>query len=225
MNNNLTEIIYVLDRSGSMWHLADDAVGGYNAFLAEQRAKEDGEYRITTVLFNDKAETIVHHLDVRNASDLTAGKYDPNGMTALLDAVGITIDGVGKYYASLPEDERPGKVIFLIMTDGLENCSIHYSRSQIQEMIQHQETKYNWTFLLVGAGIDAYEASADIGIAAINTVSVSATDRGISNMYTSMSNAVNCVCDTGVLDASYKAGLEDNLSAWGSLGGVHSVQF
>ena len=221
MNNNLTEIIYVLDRSGSMWHLAHDAAGGYNAFLAEQRAKEDGEYRITTVLFNDEAQTITYHLDVRNASDLTLDRYNPRDTTALLDAVGKTIDDAGEYYASLPEEERPAKVIFVIMTDGQENSSRHYNHNKVKEMIQHQESKYGWTFLFVGAGIDAYESSAGIGISSINTVSVSATDRGIGNMYASMSNAVNCVFDTGVLDASYKAGLEDNLVS--TAGSVHNV--
>ena len=134
MNQNLTEMIFILDRSGSMESLTEETIGGFNSLIEKQK-EEPGEARVTTVLFDDKYELLHDHTPVQEIQRLTRKEYYARGCTALLDAVGITIDRVGGRLAETPEEERPGRVVMVITTDGYENASRRYSRSQIQDMI------------------------------------------------------------------------------------------
>ena len=162
MKKGLTEIIYVLDRSGSMGHLTGDTIGAYNAYLTEQKAYK-GETRITTVLFDDEYELLFDGAAVDDAY-LDIEKYFVRGMTALYDALGKTILDVGNRLSHTPESERPEKVIMVITTDGYENASKEFTQHQVKNMIEHQTKKYNWQFLFFGANIDSAQTASSIGV-------------------------------------------------------------
>lgn len=182
MKENLTEVVFVLDRSGSMHGLEKDTIGGFNGLIDKQR-KAEGETDVTLVLFDDTYELVYDRIPVREVPELTEKTYEAGGCTALYDAVGRTIDAVGKRLADTPEEERPSKVLFVITTDGLENASREYNPSRVREMIRHQRDKYSWEFLFLGANIDTVEVAADMGISASHAVSYRASSRGISDMY------------------------------------------
>ena len=180
MNANLTEIIFLLDRSGSMGGLEGDTIGGFNGFVRQQSGI--GVTLITTVLFDDQYE-LLHN--GANASDvtLTGKEYFVRGMTALLDAVGKAIIDVGKRLESTDESERPGKVIFVITTDGQENSSREFTYERIKAMIEHQREKYNWEFIFMGANIDVASESSRLGIDPGMSVGYSATSVGTNAMF------------------------------------------
>lgn len=210
MKQGLSELVCILDRSGSMYRLTSDTINGYNALIEEQK-KEEGEAFITTVLFDDKYDIIRDHVPLAEVEPLTDKEYHARGSTALLDAVGRTINEVGARLAATPEDERPEHVIFAITTDGMENSSHEFTRDQIKDMIAHQTDKYSWKFLFLGAGIDAYqEASVNFGIRSPEYVmSGYATTDGLSDVYSSMSKAFSTLRSSAVLDNSWKKGPEN----------------
>lgn len=188
MKENLTEIVFILDQSGSMTSLADDTIGGYNSYVKEQQ-REPGEAYLTTVLFDDRYIVLHDHVNIQDVPPLTSHEYSPMGMTALMDAIGKTINSVGQRLANTPEEERPAHVIFVITTDGYENDSQEFTRTQIKEMIEHQQQKYSWQFLFLGAGIDAYQEASSIGIGGAHAMSVTADVQGTSSMFYSVTNA------------------------------------
>ena len=197
MNPNLTEIVMILDQSGSMCPLMKDTIGGYNSFIEEQK-KQPGIAHVTTFLFSNGVEKLYDQMPLENVQPLTEKLYMPHGMTALYDAVGFAIDSVGKRLASTPEEQRPSKVIFVITTDGEENCSNRYTAARVKEMIEHQQSKYSWEFLFIGAGIDAYSSSSRIGIDGLHTASYAATTDGLNNVYCSASKGVSSIrCSAG----------------------------
>lgn len=170
MRNDLTDITLVVDRSGSMQSVREDAEGGVNSFL-ESQADEPGDTLLTLVQFDD-----VHEFVKRGEPIEDAGKYHlhPRGMTALLDAVGHSINETGRRLAAMPQDQRPGLVVFAVMTDGLENASREFTRQQIKEMIEHQQTVYSWQFSFLGANQDAFTEAGAIGIDRAGTATYSA---------------------------------------------------
>ncbi len=186
MNKTLTEIIYVLDRSGSMGGLEHETIGGYNGFLTKQAAYP-GQTIVTTVLFDDQYEILYNGRDAREAA-LDASQYFVRGYTALYDAVGKTILDVGARLAATQEKDRPGKVIFVITTDGQENASREFSQNKVRELITHQRRVYNWEFLFFGANIDTAREAENIGIARERAVSFKATPKGMQEM-------MCCMCD------------------------------
>lgn len=181
MNENLTEIIFVLDRSGSMRRLEFDTIGGFNSFVARQKQQE-GELRITTVLFDNKYELLWNGVTA-NQAVLTEREYFVRGNTALLDAVGKTILDVGCRLAETKEDERPGKVIFVIITDGLENASREFSYQQVKQLIQHQQEKYSWEFIFLAANIDVEQEADNIGISRKEAHRFDASKAGVAKLY------------------------------------------
>ncbi len=189
MNDNLSEIICIIDRSGSMDAIASDAIGGFNAFLSDQK-KQPGEAAFTLALFNDGYELVHDNVDIQNVADLNENTYRPGGTTALLDAVGRTIDAVGVRLAQTPEAQRPGKVIVAILTDGLENASSDYSSSRIAEMIKHQQDAYSWEFIFLAANQDALATAGSMNINAKDAVSFDATGKGVRNANMRMSRMV-----------------------------------
>ncbi|MBT2663821.1 vWA domain-containing protein [Bacillus sp. ISL-45] len=188
MKNNLTEIIFLLDRSGSMAGLEGDTVGGFNAFVKKQTELE-GETIMTTVLFDDQYEVLWNGIDAREAK-LTEDEYYVRGMTALLDAVGKTILDVGYRLARTSEERRPGKVIFVITTDGMENASSEFTYGKVKELIRHQQEKYSWEFIFMGANIDVAKEADSLGINIENSFNFDATEKGIEIMYEMVSESI-----------------------------------
>ena len=162
MKSDLTDITLVVDRSGSMREIQSDAEGGINSFI-ERQAKEPGEALLTLVQFDTEYEFVHRGLPI---NDVPSYELAPRGMTALLDAVGRAVNETGQRLAKMEEKDRPGLVIFVIMTDGLENSSREFTKSQVKEMIQEQQEKYNWHFTFLGADQDAFAEAGGLGIAA-----------------------------------------------------------
>lgn len=168
MRNDLTDITLIIDRSGSMASIQSDAQGGINTFIAEQK-KLPGEARLTIVEFDDKYDVVCDGVDIKSEINY---KLVPRGGTALLDAVGKTINTVGARLGKLEEKDRPGLVIVLIVTDGEENSSREFSREKIKEMISHQSDVYKWQFTYIGSDISTFEEAGSIGLGAIGTSAV-----------------------------------------------------
>lgn len=184
MNNNLIQIAFVIDKSGSMCNLIDDTVGGFNAFI-EKYQNESIDGLLTVTLFDDKYRFLHDQANLADAKPMTREAYMEGGMgcTALYDAVGATIDHVGQRLASMNEEDRPGKILFVVTTDGCENASQKYSRSKVKEMIQHQTEKYSWEFIFLGANLDSEKTAESIGIGANRAMNYSATSDGVKSVY------------------------------------------
>lgn len=163
MKKNLTELVFILDKSGSMVGLESDTIGGFNAMLQKQKALP-GECRITTVLFDNRCELLHDRIDIRAVQPITGKEYFAGGSTALQDAIGKTIHKIGTAQKNTAEDYRAEKVMFVIITDGEENASRHYSSTQVKEMIRWQKERYGWEFIFLGANIDAVETAGRFGI-------------------------------------------------------------
>jgi uncharacterized protein YegL len=191
MNSDLTEIAFVLDRSGSMETMRAEAIGGFNHFLSEQK-KEPGQVRFTLVLFDHLFEVPIDHKPLESVPPLNEETYFPRGSTALLDAMGRTIDTIGQRLANTPEDQRPSKVIIACMTDGFENASKHYSNEKVAAMIEHQRTTYSWEFVFLGATIESREMARSWTIAAADIEGFEATGPAVRHaMASSMARRVS----------------------------------
>jgi hypothetical protein len=188
MNKNVTEIVFLLDRSGSMSGLESDTIGGFNAFI-EKQCQFEGETLLTAVLFDDKYEVLWNGVDAREAR-LTDKEYYVRGCTAMLDAVGKTILDVGYRLSNTKEEQRPGKVIFVITTDGMENASVEFTYEKVQQLIKQQQEKYSWEFIFMGANIDAVKEADSIGINVENAYNFETTENGVEEMYNVMCEAV-----------------------------------
>ncbi len=163
MRENLTELVFILDRSGSMGGLESDTIGGFNSMLKKQK-KEEGEAIVSTVLFDDTCTVIHDRIPVGDVKKLTEKEYYVRGCTALLDAVGGAIHHIKKVQKETKADDRPAKTLFVITTDGLENASRKYELKDVKKMIRRQKEKHNWEFIFLGANIDAIEVAQDMGI-------------------------------------------------------------
>lgn len=182
MKKNLTELVFILDRSGSMRGLEKDTIGGFNGMLDKQRAQE-GEANITTVLFDDQYEKVHDRVALDQVADITAKEYYVRGCTALLDAIGRTIHEMALIQKHLPDGEKAEKVIVVITTDGLENASRQYSRETIKQMIEYEKKTYGWEFLFLGANMDAVAEARTFGIGADRSVTFENDSRGIGLNY------------------------------------------
>jgi len=182
MNTNLTEIIFILDRSGSMSGLEQETIKGYNNFLNGQR-ELPGAAQVTTVLFDNQYELLHNGVNIRLVKPITGDEYFTRGSTALLDAVGKTILDVGNRLDHTSEDDRPGRVVLIITTDGCENASQEFTRAKIRSMIRHQREKYSWEFIFLGANIDADETADELGIAGNRTANFNADKDGLNTLF------------------------------------------
>ncbi|PGL72569.1 vWA domain-containing protein [Bacillus sp. AFS055030] len=189
MNGNKTEIVFLIDRSGSMAGLESDTIGGFNAFMKKQ-SSFNGETNVTTVLFDDQYEVLWDGCNAHEVK-LTDKEYFVRGTTALLDAIGKTIINVGNRLSLCNEVERPSKVIFVITTDGLENASVEFTYRKVKQLIDHQQEKYNWEFLFMGANIDVAKEASSLGISNENAYTFEASNEGIEKMYSVISEAVS----------------------------------
>ncbi len=189
MSKNLTEIVYILDRSGSMGGLEADTIGGFNAMMEKQ--KKTGEQAIvSTVLFDDDTEVIHDRIPIEKVEKMTDRQYYVRGCTALLDAVGGAIHHIGRIHKHMSEEERPNKTVFVITTDGYENASSHYTREKIEKMVRKQQKKYGWEFIFIGANIDAYAEAQKYGIRKDRTVNYVSDKVGTETVYRGVSNVM-----------------------------------
>lgn len=189
MKKNLTEIVFILDRSGSMAGLEDDTIGGFNAMIEKQK-NEEGDACVSTILFDNYVEVIHDRVDIRKVRPMTRRDYYVRGCTALLDAVGRTIRHIGNVHKYAREEDRPEKTLFVITTDGMENASREYSYERVRRMIEHEKEKYGWEFIFLGANIDAVREAARFGITEDRAVNYHADSVGTAVIYEAVSEAV-----------------------------------
>ena len=192
MKKNLTEIVFILDRSGSMGGLEKDTIGGYNS-LMERQKKEEGEAYISTVLFDDVSEVLHDRVSLDNIKPMTDKEYYVRGCTALLDALGGAIHHIGNVHKYAREEDRPEKTLFIITTDGQENSSRHYTYEKVRKMVERQKEKYGWEFLFLGANIDAIAEAGRFGIREDRAVNYNCDSVGTTVNFKALSKAVSKV--------------------------------
>ena len=210
MRKNFTEIVFILDRSGSMAGLEHDTIGGFNAMIAKQK-NEPGEAVVSTILFDNVSQVIHDRVDIQNIAPMTEKDYYVRGCTALLDAVGSAIHHIGNVHKYAREEDRPEKTLFVITTDGMENASRRYSYDQVRRMIQHEKEKYGWEFLFLGANIDAAKEAARFGIHPDFAANYHADSQGTEVIYESINTAVrNVRACAAHLSASWKNSVDED---------------
>ena len=212
MKKNLTEIVFILDRSGSMSGLEADTVGGFNAMIAKQK-KEPGEALISTVLFDDESVVIHDRVPVQNIAPMTERDYYVRGCTALLDAIGGAIHHIGNVHKYARAEDVPEHTLFVITTDGMENASRRYDSERVKQMIERQKARHGWEFLFLGANIDAVETAGRFGIGADRAVNYHADREGTQLNYEVLSEAVSAVRCSAPLGTAWKARIDEDFRA------------
>lgn len=207
MKKSITEIVFILDKSGSMSGLETDTIGGFNSMLNKQK-KAEGEAFVTTVLFDHGYELLHDRINVRGISPITEKDYEVGGTTALLDVIGFTIQKIVNVQKRTSEEERADQVLFVITTDGMENASREFSPSKIKKMIELQKEKYGWDFMFLGANIDAVSTAAQFGIDEDFAVDYHADEIGTKLNYEMVSEAVSNLRHGKKIDRSWKEGIE-----------------
>ena len=191
MKKGLTELVFIIDRSGSMRGLESDTIGGFNSLLEKQK-KEEGEALVSVVLFDDQMEVLYDRKDIQKVEPMNDRQYYVRGCTALLDAVGGAIHHIGNVHKYAREEDVPEKTLFIITTDGMENASRMYSYEKVRQMVEHEKEKYNWEFLFLGANIDAIRVAGRFGIKPSRAVNYENDSIGTQLNYEVMSKAVSC---------------------------------
>lgn len=209
MKKNLTELVFILDRSGSMQGLEADTIGGFNSMLKKQK-KELGEALVSTVLFDDRVEVLHDRVRVERVKPITDREYYVRGCTALLDAVGGAIHHIGNIHKYARPEDVPEHTLFIITTDGMENASHCYSARQVRQMIRRQKKKYGWEFLFLGANIDAVETAGHLGINPDRAVNYHCDSEGTRLNYQVLTQAVSAVRCSAPLDAHWKDAIEED---------------
>ena len=210
MKKNLTEIVFILDRSGSMAGLENDTIGGFNSMIEKQK-REPGEALVSTVLFDHESQVIHDRVDIQKVAPMTREEYYVRGCTALLDAVGGAIHHIGNVHKYAREEDRPEKTLFVITTDGMENASRKYSYDRLKAMIQRQKERYGWEFIFLGANIDAAKEAARFGIDADRAADYHADSQGTGVVYEAVSEAVCRVRSCSApLAADWKARVDED---------------
>ena len=207
MKKNLTEMVFILDKSGSMSGLEADTIGGFNGMIERQK-KEEGEALVSTVLFSDESTVIHDRVDLRKVEPLTDRQYYVGGCTALIDAIGWAIHHIGNVHKYAREEDRPEHTIFVITTDGMENASRRYSSDKVKAMVQRQKEKYGWEFLFLGANIDAVETAAHIGISEDRAVRFHSDSVGQALNYAEVSEAIRTVRACAPITRRWKEKIE-----------------
>ena len=217
MKKGLTEMVFILDRSGSMGGLEKDTIGGYNSLIEKQK-KEEGEALVSTVLFDHEQEVLLDRVPLDKVKKMTEDEYYVRGCTALLDAIGGAIHHIGNIHKYAREEDVPEKTIFVITTDGLENASKRYSYRDIKKMIKRQEEKYGWEFLFLGANIDVAKESDRLGIRQDRAVRYVNDSEGIELNYEVVGcamSAMRSMPDSKAMDGSWKEKIEKDFKKRG----------
>ena len=209
MKKNLTELVFILDRSGSMSGLENDTIGGFNGMIEKQK-NESGEAYVSTVLFDNVSEVIHDRIDIQKIEPLTRNQYYVRGSTALLDAVGSAIHHIGNVHKYAREEDRPEKTLFVITTDGMENASRKYSYEKVRSMIERQKEKYGWEFIFLGANIDATKEAAKFGIAEEFAANYNADSVGTAVIYEAVCDAVCSVRASKPMSAKWKQKVDED---------------
>jgi uncharacterized protein YegL len=212
MNKNLTEIVFILDRSGSMAGLEDDTIGGFNAMVEKQR-REEGQALLTAVLFSDESTVLYDRADIQKVEPMTGRQYRVGGCTALLDAIGETVHHIANVHKYAREEDRPEKTVFVITTDGMENASRRYSYDQVQRMVKHEQDKYGWEFLFLGANMDAISAARSFGIRPDRAVRYRCDGAGTELNYRVISETVARVRRHEKIGADWSAPIQADCSS------------
>ena len=215
MKKDLVELVFILDRSGSMSGLEDDTIGGYNAMLEKQK-KEPGEAIITTVLFDDRYELLHDRIYLRGIEPITDKEYFVRGSTALLDAVGRTINKIGNAQKHTVEEERAEHVMLVITTDGMENASREFTYEKVKQMIEHQKCKYRWEFIFLGANIDAISTAERFGISKDRATNYNADSEGTLLNYEVISETVSCIRANREISKDWKERIDEDFKKRGS---------
>lgn len=209
MKKGLVELVFILDRSGSMSGLETDTIGGFNSLINSQKTI-DGECRVTTVLFDDRIELLHDRIDLKGISKLTEKEYYVRGSTALLDAIGATINKIVSVQRNTSDEERAEKVLFVITTDGYENASREYSYGKVKAMIEKERDKYGWEFLFLGANIDALETAAKFGISKDRAADYHADGQGTRVTYQAMDQAVRTIRENKEMSKDWKKMVDED---------------
>ena len=202
MKNNITELVFILDRSGSMAGLESDTIGGFNAMIEKQK-KQDGECYVSTVLFDNETEVIHDRVKLCDIRPMTDSDYNVRGCTALIDAIGGAIHHIGNIHKYARPEDIPENTMFVITTDGMENASHKYTSDKVKAMIERQKEKYGWEFIFIGANIDAVETAARYGISKDKAVNYNADSKGTNIVYEAVSQAVCCARACGSVNKSW----------------------
>lgn len=209
MKKNLTEIVFILDRSDSMSGLEADTIGGFNSMIEKQKNAE-GEALISTVLFDNTSEVIHDRVSVQSIKPMTRDDYTVRGCTALLDAIGGAIHHIGNVHKYARAEDVPEHTLFVITTDGMENASHRYSSEKVKKMIERQKEKYGWEFLFLGANIDAVETARHFGISEDRAVNYHSDSEGTQLNYEVLSEAICSVRCSAPLDANWKKRIDED---------------
>ena len=209
MRKNLTEIVFILDRSGSMSGLEADTIGGFNSMIEKQK-KADGEAIISTVLFDNVSEVIHDRVDIRSTQPMTEADYTVRGCTALLDAIGGAVHHIGNVHKYARAEDVPEHTLFVITTAGMENASRRYDSETVKKMIERQKEKYGWEFLFLGANIDAVETARSVGISKDRSVNYCSDREGTALNYEVISEAISAVRCSAPLKADWKKRIDED---------------
>ena len=212
MRKNLTEMVFILDKSGSMSGLEKDTIGGFNSMIERQK-KEPGEALVSTVLFSNDSRVIHDRVSLKEIEPMTGKQYFVGGCTALIDAIGGAIHHIGNVHKYAREEDRPEHTIFIITTDGMENASRRYTSDEVKAMVRRQKEKYGWEFLFLGANIDAVETAARFGIAEDRAVNFVNDGAGQALNYAEVSEAVRTVRSCRPLTRNWKSRIEEDYAA------------
>lgn len=211
--NNITEIVFILDRSGSMGGLESDTIGGFNSMINKQK-KEDGECYVTTVLFDSVVETLHDRVKLSEISEMTDKEYFVRGSTALLDAIGSTIKHIGNIHKYVREEDVPANTIFVITTDGMENSSREYSSDKVKKMIEKKKAK-GWEFIFLGANIDAVSTAKSFGIDKEHAVDYCCDAKGTALNFACLGKAVSSMRSCGKMDSSWREEIDEDFASRG----------
>lgn len=210
MNKNLTELVFVIDKSGSMHGLESDTIGGFNSMISEQKEMrtEQDEVFVSTVLFSDEADVVSDRVPIRYIEPMNNSQYRVGGCTALLDALGGAIRHIGNVHKYARKEDVPGKTLFVVITDGLENASRRYSHDEVRKLIDRQRSRYGWEFMFLGANMDAVEEATSLGFSSKNSVTYCCDSAGTSLNYDALGGAISSFRSCGVIDEEWKAPIE-----------------
>lgn len=215
MKKNLTELVFILDRSGSMSGLESDTIGGFNSMIEKQK-REVGEAIVSTVLFDNESEVIYDRVEIGKVEPMTDKVYTVRGCTALIDAIGGAIHHIGNVHKYARDEDVPEHTMFIITTDGMENASRSYDIAKVKAMIERQKSKYGWEFIFLGANIDAVATARSFGIDRDRAVKYISDKRGTRLNYEVMSDAISTFRQNAPLSADWKARIDEDMEERGN---------
>ena len=207
--NNVTEMVFILDRSGSMAGLESDTIGGFNSLIEKQK-KLDGKAYVSTVLFDNLTEVVHDRVEIQNIKPMTEEEYFVRGCTALIDAIGGAIHHIANIHKYARPEDVPSHTVFVIITDGAENASRHYTSDRVKAMIEKEKEQYGWEFMFIGANIDAVETAREYGIDESRAVNYNADTVGTSIVYEAVESAVNSIRFSNELHSDWSAPISND---------------